>query len=143
MNRRTKAQKRIDPQEFKALKQHHELVRSMRCVVTGRSDVTLHHCHSGSMSDSGITRGTGQRPSDWLVIPITLDLHIGNGGIDGSMGVRTWEREHGTQMDHLKSVFQQLGYNGFKVAGYEINVPGIDDSSVTNAEREAIAGTFA
>lgn len=143
MNRRTKASKRIDPQEFKLLKQHHEFVRSMPCVVTGRSDVTLHHCHSGSLSEAGITRGVGQRPSDWLVIPITLDLHIGNGGIDGSMGVKTWEKTHGTQMEHLVEVFQQLGINGFKKAGFDINVPGLDDSRVTNAEREAIAGTFA
>lgn len=94
------------------------------------------------MSDAGITRGAGQRPSDWLVIPITLDLHIGNGGIDGSLGVKTWEATHGTQMDHLVRVFQQLGYNGFKVAGHQINVPGIDDSRVTGAEREEITRLF-
>lgn len=142
MNRSTKAWKRIPLAERKAIDKHHELVRSLPCVVTGRSDVTLHHCHSGSLGDNGIKRGGSQRPSDWLVIPLVLELHVGN-GIDGSIGVRTWEQQNGTQMDHLKSVFQQLGYNGFKVAGYEINVPGIDDSSVTNAEREAIAGTFA
>lgn len=142
MSRSTKAWKRLPLEERKAIALHHKRVRSMGCVVTGRPDVTLHHCHSGSLSDAGIRRGAGQRPSDWLVIPITLDLHIGNGGIDGSMGVKTWEKTHGTQMKHLISVFQQLGYNGFKKAGIDIDVAGLDDSTVTGAEREALAGIF-
>lgn len=125
MNRSTKAWKRIPLNERKAIARHQALVRSMPCVVTGSSNVTLHHCHSGSLREAGITRGVGQRPSDWLVIPITLDLHIGNGGIDGSKGVISWEKEHGTQMDHLKKVFQQVGYNGFHIAGYDIKVEGV------------------
>ena len=135
----SKAYKRLSLEERKAIDMHLSNVAKLPCVVTGRSDVTLHHCHSGSLGDNGIKRGTGQRPSDWLVIPIVLELHVGN-GIDGGIGVRTWEEQNGTQMQHLCEVFRQLGYNGFKIAGYDINVPGLDDSKVTVEEKEALLG---
>jgi len=124
MNRSTKAWKRIPLRERKAIEAHHNAVRQLPCVVTGRHDVTLHHCHSGSLGEAGIKRGVGQRPSDWLVIPLALELHIGD-GIDGGTGVKTWEAQHGTQMDHLKTICRQVGYNVFHAAGHDIEVDGL------------------
>ncbi|MDP2141312.1 MAG: hypothetical protein Q8L20_10920 [Gammaproteobacteria bacterium] len=125
MNRSTKAWKRLPLRERKAIAAHHDAVRQMPCVVTGMRDVTLHHCHSGSMSDAGINRGVGQRPSDWLVIPILLDLHVGPDGIDGNRGVISWEKAYGAQFEHLKTVSRAVGYNVFHAAGYDIDVEGL------------------
>jgi len=125
MNRSTKAWKRLPLHERKAIAAHHDAVRDLPCVVTGVRGVTLHHCHSGSMSESGINRGAGQRPSDWLVIPLLANLHIGPHGIDGNRGVISWEEANGTQMEHLKSISQALGYNVFHAAGYDIDVEGL------------------
>jgi len=116
MNRSTKAWKRLPLAERKAIAAHITAVANLPCVVTGHFPATVHHCHSGSLADAGINRGAGQRPSDWFTIPIIADLHTGNGGIDGSKGVRSWEAEHGTQMDHLKTVSGWLGYDVFERA---------------------------
>lgn len=113
MNRSTKAWKRLPLSERKAINAHLEAVAELPCVVTGRFPATLHHCHSGSLAEAGFNRGGSQRPSDWLVIPLILELHVGN-GIDGGKGVLTWEAEHGTQMDHLKTVSEWLGYDVFE-----------------------------
>ena len=118
MARKTKQWKRIPLRERQAISQYHEILADMPCVVTGKRPVTLHHCHSGSMADAGINRGLSQRPSDWLVIPIIMDLHVGPQGIDGDKGVRSWEAEHGTQMDHLRSLQKKLGIDLFTLAGY-------------------------
>lgn len=125
MNRSNKAFKRLDLKERKAIEAHLERVGSLNCVVTGYSHPTLHHCHSGSMSANGINRGGSQRPSDWFVIPIVASLHVGNGGIDGSLGVLSWEKLYGTQFEHLKTISRVLGYNVFKKAGYDIEVEGL------------------
>lgn len=125
MNRSTKAWRRLSPLEKKAIAAHLQAVASLPCAVTGRTGVTLHHCHGGSMSQNGIHRGVSQRPSDWLVIPIVLELHVGPEGIDGSKGVESWEREHGPQFEHLKKLSQRLGYNVFELAGHNVHVEGL------------------
>jgi len=114
MNRSTKAWKRLTADQKKAIRAHLTAVADLPCVVTGRFPATLHHCHGGSLADAGINRGAGQRPSDWLTIPIIADLHTGNNGIDYGKGVRSWEAEHGAQMDHLKTVSEWLGYDVFE-----------------------------
>jgi hypothetical protein len=118
MARSTKAWKRIPLAERKAIAAYHNLVGDMACVVTGKRPVTLHHCHGGSLADAGINRGMGQRPSDWLVIPIIADLHVGPKGIDGGKGVRSWEAEHGTQLNHLMALQKCLGIDLFTLAGF-------------------------
>ncbi|OFE11400.1 hypothetical protein PHACT_12650 [Pseudohongiella acticola] len=119
MARSTKQWKRIPKDEKKAIEKYHALVAEMACVVTGKRPVTLHHCHGGSLADIGITRGMSQRPSDWLVIPIIMDLHVGPQGIDGGKGVRSWEAEHGAQLDHLIDLQLKLGIDLFTLAGYD------------------------
>lgn len=99
-------------------KEHMAAVRRMRCAVTRRSPVTLHHCHGGSLTEEfpHLCRGGSQKTSDYLVIPLTVDLHVGHTGIDGSLGVRAWEEMWGRQTDHLRAVSAALGYDVFELA---------------------------
>lgn len=97
---------------------HHRLVRSLPCVVTRSSEVTLHHVHGGSLTEEfpHLARGKSQKTSDWLVIPLRADLHYGDHGMDGSMSVREWEDRFGRQTDHLRWVSDQVGYDVFAKA---------------------------
>ena len=117
--RRTKQTKRYSPTERKVIDMLHDAIAQMPCVVTGSTESTVHHCHGGSLADIGITTAMGQKTSDFLVIPLAFDFHVGNQGIDSGIGVRTWEQRYGTQVDHLKHVCLQLGVNLFELAGFE------------------------
>lgn len=101
---------------------HHRAVRQMPCAVTRRSTVTLHHCHGGSLRDEypHLGRGGAQKTSDWLVIPLHADLHVGSHGIDYGVGVLTWEAKWGKQTDMLRWVSEQVGYDVFKLAEEEM-----------------------
>lgn len=103
--------------EFPAtVKDHHANVRALRCVITGSPNPTLHHCHGGSVADAGYLTGTAIRGvSDALVIPLKADFHVGDEGIDYGVGVLTWERWYGTQIEHLQDVSEQLGYDLFEL----------------------------
>lgn len=122
MQRNTKERKRLSKLERDVIDGHRTLVADMGCILTGKYPATLHHCHGGSLKDNGIHRGMGQRPSEFLIIPLIADLHTGRDGIDSGMGVRTWERKYGTQMDHLREVSRRVKYNVFELAGYDIEV---------------------
>ncbi len=94
--------------------EHHKNVRGLRCVITANPVVTLHHCHGGSMTEAGYSSGTSQRGSgEALVLPIKADFHVGDEGIDYGVGVITWEMWYGTQIEHLKTVGELLGYDLF------------------------------
>lgn len=103
-------------------------MRALGCIVTRQQqDVTIHHCHSGSMVELGYNRGS-TRSNHWLVIPLHLYMHsMGPYAIDGSCGVLTWERMFGTQVEHLDDVSRRLGYNVWKRGGIERIVEGLDD----------------
>lgn len=100
--------------------QHHANVRRLRCVVTDRPNVSLHHAQGGSVrgrlsamgydpAKSLNQRGSG---SEALVIPLAAELHyFGMDAIDGHIGRRTWEDKYGAQADHLDDVGRQLGYS--------------------------------
>jgi hypothetical protein len=96
----------------RSIKEHHEKVRALGCVLTGRKPATLHHVHGGSIKDLGYHVGMGQRQSDALVIPLMAEYHsIGPCGIDSGMGVETWERTFGTQASLVDEVGEALGYS--------------------------------
>lgn len=64
-----------------------------------------------------VKRGGSQKVSDWLVIPLAIELHsLGSDGIDSGCGVLTWEKRFGTQFDHLVWVCRQLGVDVFDKA---------------------------
>lgn len=89
---------------------HWGRLRDMGCIVSGRPNPTIHHCHGGSMLLRGITKGAGLKTSDWLVIPLAVELHsIGPSAIDGIMGVPTWEFLYGTQAEYLDRISKTLG----------------------------------
>jgi len=60
--------------------------------------------------------GWGCKASDWLVIPLDAELHVGNHGIDYGVGVRTWEAKWGRQTDFLRQVIEHVGYDVFELA---------------------------
>lgn len=88
-------------------------------MISARPIVTLHHCHGGSMRQFGQLRGFGQKVSDYLVIPIHADYHIGQYGCDSGMGIETWETRFGTQVEMLIEVSELLEYDVFKLAKLE------------------------
>ena len=102
----------------KNVSEHHKNVRALRCVITNNPAVTLHHCHGGSLTELGYASGMAQRGagSEALVIPLKAEFHVGDEGIDYGVGVETWERWYGTQIEHLKDIGEQLGYDLFSLA---------------------------
>ncbi len=99
------------------------IVATLPCVVSALSPVTLHHCHGGSMAEIGVVRGTSQKVSDWLVIPLHADYHTGRFGIDSGSpvwgDVDVWEAAFKTQREHLTDLSLMLGINLFRMAGYD------------------------
>ena len=119
--KRHKSKKRYRPKpKSQEIKDHFQAVIELGPPpgMEGEGQLTIHHCHSGSMSDNGINRGVGQRPSDWLVIALPMELHVMSGlAIDGSIGIRTWEEKFGTQFNALIWVCHQLKIDVFEKAG--------------------------
>lgn len=104
-----------------AVKRYWDRLRARGCVVTGRTDrVTIHHCHSGSMVDRGVMRGGAQKVSDWLVIPLDVELHsMGPQAIDGSCGVLTWESMYGRQADWIDALVAETGVDVWALAAQQ------------------------
>lgn len=109
-------------------------VRALPCVVSGHPVVTLHHTKGASMRDllgDAGNPGKGRKVSDFLVIPLHWRLHTGEFGIDNGMcwhgkDKRRWEEAFGTQVEHLKTVSRELGVNVFRLAGFDIDIEGVE-----------------
>lgn len=99
------------------VKRHWDRVGQLRCLITHRPGPTLHHCSGGSMTAIQGLTGVALKASDWLVIPLAEIMHTGALGIDGSMGVETWEGYYGSQVEHLDEVSRLLKYNVWLKAG--------------------------
>jgi hypothetical protein len=68
------------------------------------------------MAAAGYHSGVAQRGiSDALVLPLKAGFHVGDDGIDGGVGVETWELWYGDQLQHLKDLSEQLGYCVFEL----------------------------
>ncbi|MEE9365299.1 MAG: hypothetical protein V3W44_01300 [Dehalococcoidales bacterium] len=103
----------------KNIKEHQANVRALRCVVTNSPYPTIHHCHGGSMKLRGYLTGMALRGcGEALILPLKADFHIGDEGIDFSIGVTTWECWYGDQMDHLADVNEQLPYDIWELHEY-------------------------
>lgn len=94
-----------------AINKHWDRVRRERCMISRLPDPTIHHCKSGSMTKIIGLHGTGKKVSDWLVIGLNARYHTGDLGIDGGLGVETWERWYGTQVELIDRLSLLLGYN--------------------------------
>ncbi len=100
-----------EPQRISVSK-HEKNLRKLRCIVTEMFPVTLHHCHGGSMIYLGEGNpGMGEKNNPFYQIPLMMEYHVGQRGIDGSMGVDGWEALYGRQVDLLGEVNEQLDYN--------------------------------
>lgn len=98
-----------------SIKQHWNNIGELRCVVTGSPKPTIHHVHGGSVLAAGYHTGVAKRGvSDALVIPLKADFHFGDDGVD-TIGVETWERYYGSQMDFIKEVSYLVGYDLIKL----------------------------
>lgn len=71
------------------------------------------------MVEVGVHRAIGRKNSDWLVIPLHADYHVGRFGIDSGMGVIAWERRFGRQVDMLDRVCRELNVNAWVPAGID------------------------
>ena len=94
-----------------AVSKHEKNLRELRCIISRNPSVTLHHCHGGSMAESGWAVGMGQKQNPFLQIPLNAHYHVGDMGIDYGVGVLTWELRFGKQMELLEEVNQKLPYN--------------------------------
>ena len=92
------------------LKRHWDRVAELGCIITHRPTPTLHHCMSGSMVPIIGLKSQNQRTSDWFVLPLDIEYHVGDSGIH-TIGVRTWEKRYGTQVELLNQLSRMLGYN--------------------------------
>lgn len=99
------------------IKRHWGRVAKIRCIIRNSPNPTMHHCKSGSMTEIIGLKGVGMKTSDWLVLPLAWDLHLGAEGIDSGMGVLTWEAKYGTQVSHLDNLCHLLDYNVWEKAG--------------------------
>ena len=95
---------------------HEKSLRQLRCAVSRSTQVTLHHCHGGSMKDAGWHVGMAQKQNPFLQIPLHQLYHTGDLGIDYGYGVESWEDAFGKQMDHLEWVNGQLPYDIWELA---------------------------
>lgn len=93
------------------IKRYWDAVAALGCVVCQSTwQTTIHHVHGGSCPG---LRGMGQKSSDWLVIGLCQRHHTGKDGIDGSLGVRSWEERYRPQLWHLLRVGRALGIDTF------------------------------
>lgn len=97
------------------IKEHKRKILEIGCIVSGNPNCVAHHCCGGSMLEYGFKRGIGMKNSDWLVIPLSVDFHTGDLGIH-RIGVKTWEKQFGTQINHLKTIGNLLGYDVIEIA---------------------------
>lgn len=97
-------------QRSEELQRHWNVVGMLGCMVCEHSIVTLHHVHGGSMRGVA-SRGTGQKTSDWLVIPLCHNHHVGEEGIDNGIRftVVSWEAIYGTQLEYVKRLGVLVG----------------------------------
>lgn len=74
------------------------------------------------MRQFGQLRGMSQKVSDYLVIPLDAEFHVGRWGIDTGQAwltVEAWEARFGTQVEHLDTICRRLGVDVWTLAGIE------------------------
>lgn len=96
---------------------HDRNLRRLRCVVSDTDqDIELHHCHGGSMLEIVAIKGASLKTNPFFQIPLTHRYHTGEFDPE-AIGVVTWEKKFGQQLDHLRRLEVLLGYNVFIQAG--------------------------
>lgn len=86
-------------------------VASLPCSVQNlhcKGRVTVHHCSGHEW------RGMGQKASDFDTIPLCEGHHLSGTFSIESMGRRAWEKEHGSQHQHLAKTKQKWKMKGLR-----------------------------
>jgi len=103
-------------------KKHWDRVAGLQCLLT-EQPATIAHCHGGSIIDElgyEWQPALARKQNDWLVIPLSKELHQGDWGLDTmKAGPRGWEAEFYRQTILLEWVSHLLGYDVFERAGYD------------------------
>lgn len=95
---------------------HERALRELPCVISGNDQfIELHHCHAGSMIEHGFTAGASLKALWPLQIPLAHEYHTGEFNPE-AMGMETWEAKFGTQIEHLRTVSEWLGYDVLALA---------------------------
>lgn len=102
------------------IKRYWARVAELGCVITGNSFCEIHHVRGASISDVGIACGGAQKPSDWLVIPLSYKFHRGEEGFH-TLGCKSWEQEYDTQLNYLRHVAKCLDVDVFEKAGFRFD----------------------
>lgn len=111
---------------YSSLRKWEKAVKELGCIICESPWTTLHHIHSGSVSDLGLQSGWGLRGCDpWLIIPIHERYHTGSFGIDYGYGVLTWEKKFKTQVYYMDEVCRRLNFNAWRKAGLDREVDGL------------------
>lgn len=96
---------------------------------------TIQHCRAGSMKDRGVNRAKGKKSSDWLTVPLCPRHHWQEEGIDGSMGVKTWEAKYGKQADMIDKLCKIFGVDLWaKAAEVEERKPQVKSKKMVQRE---------
>jgi len=99
------------------IKRHWNAVAEVGCLISRAPNPTLHHCHSGSMTEIMGLAGWALKSSDWLVIPLAAHFHYGDQGVDGCLGVISWEERYETQVNLLDELCRIMNINVWHNAG--------------------------
>ena len=100
------------------LVQYHRELKDLGCIIClTKQGLNLHHVLGGSIAKAGIEKGLALKVSDWLVIPLCINHHVGREGIH-QIGVMTWENKFDTQLKYLKTLSNLYKINVFEKAGY-------------------------
>jgi len=82
----------------KAEKRHMARVAALPCAACGAYGVQVHHIRDG--------QGIGQRASNYLIIPLCDDCHLGPLSIHKTK--RQFERIYGSELDLLADTIKKL-----------------------------------
>ena len=86
----------------KAEKEHMARVADLGCIICGNNYCEIHHITT--------LRGFGGRSKHTEVLPLCFLHHRGGQrGVALHEGIKTWEEKHGTQIELLEKVNQQIG----------------------------------
>lgn len=90
-----------------AEKQHMNAVAEMRCIITGRHEVILHHCFCDRQ-----TRYAGRKAPAFDVIPLHQSIHQGLLGFDDHVAIHRnkamWRELHGADWEYIPAVYAEI-----------------------------------
>ncbi len=91
----------------KAERRHMNAVAQMRCIVTGRNGVVLHHCFCDRIEKFG-----GKKAPNFDVIPLWQGIHQGLLGHNEQTAIHRdkalWVELHGPDWEYIPAVYAEI-----------------------------------